>query len=160
TTLRQLSRGTRLSAVAKHGQGELVMPYGYSNPLAQNLRVGGATLVEDLAAANTTHCRIAIPPTQKQRFVLDSDATKIPVDDATNFPPCGYILCEGEALYYDHRSPTSLDKLTRAYKGPARNLHDGSGIVLASMQITDSSKYDPDGIVQVDDEKNDKKVEW
>ena len=160
TSLTTLNRGARMSAIAKHGQGELVTPYGYTNPLAQNLRVGGATLSEDLAFAQDTHTNVSIPPSQKQRFVLDSDTGKVPVDDATNFPPSGYAICEGEVFYYGRKTATTLEQLTRAYKGPARNLHDRAGVALCSIQITNSAQYDPKGIVQIDDETNDKKVEW
>ena len=161
TTLKQLNRGARLSAIAKHSQGELVVPYGYSNVLAQNLRVGGATLSEDLEPAKSTTTRVSMPvPPNKYPFVLDSDNSKIPVDDATNFPPSGYVTCEGEVLYYGRKTATTLEQLQRAYKGPARNLHNGSQISLCSIQITNSTQYDPQGIVQIDDEKNPKKVEW
>ncbi len=161
TSLKTLNRGARMSAIAKHSQGELVIPYGYSNHLAQNLRVGGATLSEDLDMAQNTHTVVNMPsPPNKYRFVLDTDTGKIPVDDATNFPPSGYAICEGEVFYYGRKTATSLEQLTRAYKGPARNLHDRAQITLCSIQISNSAQYDPKGIVQIDDETNDKKVEW
>jgi type II secretory pathway pseudopilin PulG len=161
TTLKQLNRGARLSAIAKHSSGELVVPYGYSNALAQTLRVGGATLTDDVEAANVTHTNVNMPvPPNKVPYVLDSDTSKIPVDDATNFPSSGYVICEGEVLYYGKKSATTLEQLQRAYKGPARNLHNRSQITLCSIQISNSTQYDTQGIVQVDDEKNPKKVEW
>jgi len=161
-----LLRGTRLSAIATHKEGELVLPFGYSNPLAQDLAIGGGTLAERIEKANQTNTRVSIPvPPNKINFILDTEVKKLPVDDATNFPPSGFIVAGGELLYYGKRTATSFEKLQRAQgsagvTAPARNIRDGQGVALASIQVDKIDDYDARGIVQIDDEDNDKLVEW
>ena len=155
-----LTRGARLSAAVRHSRGEAVMPFGYSNPLADILRVGGGTLSDKLPAPSVARCHVEIPRTRTERFVLDSDTSSIPVDDASAFPSCGFVECEGEVLFYGSRTNKTLDDLVRGYKGPMRNLHDGSPIELVSLQISNYAKYESNGIVQIDDAANSGNVEW
>jgi hypothetical protein len=162
TTFNQLRRGTRNSANAKHESGEFVMPYGFSVGLAHDLFVGGATLTERIDTPRNTHCNIDLSRS-KIPFILDTETQKIPVDDCSNFPPSGFIMCSGELLYYAKRTATQFTGLSRAQKSgnctvPARNLT--GGISLASIEVTNSNEYDQHGIVQIDDDTNDKIVEW
>jgi len=162
----QLRRGARTSAQAKHEGGEFVMPYGYSNPLGYDLPVGGATVSERIEKPSVQrNCRIEMPPTSKIPFVLDSELQKIPVNDCSDFPPSGFITVGGELIYYAKRTATAFLTLQRAQRSgntgaPARNLGNGSGVQLASIEITDTAQYDAPGIVQIDDDSNDKIVEW
>jgi hypothetical protein len=159
--LNTLFRGARMSAISKHSSGEWVVPYGYSNTLAQTLRVGGGTLVEDMDTEPNSNGTVNMPtPPNKQNFVLDTATDKLPANNITGFPKSGYILCAGEVLYYARRDALAFYQLTRAFKGPARNLHHGQGIHLVSFQISDHTQYDPSGIVQIDETTDDKKVEW
>ena len=164
--LEDLRRGVRMSAIAKHKSGEIVVPYGYSNDLTQDLPVGGATLVERIEKSNMTNTQVNMPvPPNKIPFVLESDVQKIPVQDATDFPPSGFILVSGELIYYGKRSATTFEQLLRGQScsgktAPPRNLRDNAGVQLASMEITNSAQYDANGIVQIDDEDNEKLVEW
>ncbi|HLX62401.1 MAG TPA: hypothetical protein VKX17_14080 [Planctomycetota bacterium] len=164
-----LYRGARMSAAIKHKSGEWVVPFGYVNPIADDLIVGGATMSDDLAMSSQTHTRVQFPPNAKPNFVLDSATDKIPVEDATNFPPMGFVVIEGECIFYGSKAKSGLAwelrKLQRAMSSggvtsPARNLHNNSGVALASIAISKSSDYLIPGIVQVDDEKNQNKVEW
>ncbi|MCY3020604.1 MAG: hypothetical protein NTW87_16420 [Planctomycetota bacterium] len=165
-SLTQLNRGARLSAAAKHESGELVVAYGFSVNLAQDLFVGGATLVERIEKPALTRTRVTYPsPPNKINFILGTETNKLPVDDATNFPKSGFITVGGELLYYDKRTATSFGQLMRGQgdghsTSTPRNISDGSGVALASIQITDSTQYPDGGIVQIDDDSNELKVEW
>jgi type II secretory pathway component PulK len=166
-SLTQLRRGARLSAVAEHKQGELVVPYGYTVDLAQDLPVGGATLVEEVKANNQARTRVQVIPKapSKVDWVLDTATDKLPVEDATEFPPTGFLMVEGELIYYGAHDATNFKNLKRAQRSsgvtaPARNLHTGQGVRLASIQISDSSQYEKRGIVQIDDARDTTKVEW
>lgn len=168
-TFSGLFRGTRMSAAIKHKAGEWVIPFGYVNPIAQDLVPGNATMVDDLDQVANTRTRIMFPPNAKPNFVLDSAVDKIPVEDATNFPPAGFVSVGGECVFYGAKKKGQtgweLNKLQRAMgsngvQAPARNLHNGSSVSLCSIAITNSSDYLVPGIVQVDDESNKNKVEW
>ncbi len=163
-------RGARMSAAIKHKSGEWVIPYGYVNHPAQDLVVGKATLVDDFPMASKTHTKIQFPPNAKPNFVLSTAVDKIPVEDASDFPAAGFVTIEGECIYYGAKKKGAnnaweLNKLQRAQNSagvtaPARNLHDGQGVSLCSVAISNSTDYDIPGIVQLDDENNSKKVEW
>ena len=162
--LTMLQRGARLSAAAKHSSGEFVLPYGYSNNLAQDLPVGGATLVERIEAANATHTNIENPMPPPNNFYLSTETKEFRVDSTVEFPPSGFINVEGELIYYGSKTANAFQKLVRAQQSgpaaPARNIHNRQNVSLSSIQITDGSQYDPSGIVQIDNEMDDTKVEW
>jgi hypothetical protein len=165
--LKELKRGARMSAAAAHKDGEWVVPYGFSVDLAQSLPVGGGKLVEDVKSNGASRTKVQIFPKapSKVDWVLDTATDKIPVEDATEFPASGFILVEGELIYYGARDATSLKNLQRAQTSsgatvPARNLHTGQGVFLVSIEISDSSQYDKRGIVQIDDARDSAKVEW
>ncbi|HYF51126.1 MAG TPA: hypothetical protein VEJ63_17055, partial [Planctomycetota bacterium] len=161
-----LTRGARLSAMAEHKEGELVLPYGYSSPLADDLAVGGGRLVERIEKASDTHTRVNLPvPPNKVPYILDSEVKKLPVLDATMFPPSGFIVVGGELMYYGKKTAQTFEQLQRAQgsagvSAPARNIRDGAHVALASIQVDKIADYDARGIVQIDDESNDKLVEW
>jgi len=166
TSLQKLVRGSRMSAVSKHKQGEIVMPYGFSVNLGQDLAVGNGTLVERLERPSLTRTRVRYPsPPNKINFILNTDVTKIPVDDATNFPKSGFISVGGELIFYGKRTATTFEQLQRGLgdgrgRSTPRNIGDGAGVALACLTISDYSQYDDVGIVQIDDDQNEKKVEW
>jgi hypothetical protein len=161
-----LKRGARLRAIAEHKDGEWVVPYGFSNPLEQDLAVGGGTLVERIEKSNLIVARVNLPvPPNPKPYFLDTEVKKIPVDDATNFPPSGFIVIGGELIYYGKRTATSFENLLRAQRSanvtaPARNINHGAGIQLASIELNTTTDYDARGIVQIDDENDDTLVEW
>jgi len=165
-TFNQIRRGARLSATAKHNSGEFVQPYGYSNELAQDLPVGGAYLSERLEKASAmSRCRVEVPPNKKPPYFLESEVAKLNVNDCSDFPPSGFLSIEGELIYYAKKTATAFTGLIRAQRSggsatPARNIHNGAGVRLASIEITDSALYNPRGIVQIDDDSDDKIVEW
>ena len=159
-----------MSAIVKHKSGEWVVPFGYVNNTAQDLPVGNAKLSDDLAMQAKTQTRVEYPPKAKPNFVLSTAVDKIPVADASDFPANGFITCEGECLYYGSKKKGAngaweFNKLQRAQgsggvTAPARNLHNGAGVSLCSVAISNSTDYDVPGIIQVDDENNSNKVEW
>ena len=165
-----LYRGARMSAVIKHKAGEWVVPFGFVNNTSQDLVVGNAKLVEDFPSVGKTHTKVQFAPNAKPNFVLDTAVDKIPVEDASDFPPSGFVTCAGECIFYGSKKKGAngtweLNKLQRAESSagqtaPARNLHNGQGISLCSVAISNSNDYDIPGIIQLDDENNPKKVEW
>ena len=164
-TLQGLRRGARLSAAAKHSSGEFVIPFGYSVNLSQDLPVGGAKLVENVERPNVARTRVQVPQIPgKLLYVLDTETKKLPVDDATNFPPSGFIKVSNELIYYGKKTANSFEQLMRAQRSvagfPARNISNNADVQLASLQITDIAQYDDRGIVQIDSDDNDKLVEW
>ncbi len=177
-TFSQLRRGARLSAQSRHEGGEFVMPYGFSITTQRDLPVGGAFLSERLEKTSGNQpggwiqTTIDLPPKYPQPFVLDTETAKIPVSDASEFPPSGFLICSsGELIYYGKKTATAFLQLQRGMRSfnfgaPARNLSNRAQLVLASLEITDSSQYDSARdlndapIVQIDSDSNDKLVEW
>ncbi|MBI3828545.1 MAG: hypothetical protein HY291_03460 [Planctomycetes bacterium] len=167
--LKNLVRGNRMSAAAPHNQGEYAMQYGYACPLGGDLPVGGGLLTERIEKPNsggTLNTRVNYPsPPNKVDFILHDETGKIPVLDATSFPPSGYVIISGEVIEYTKKSATTLEGLTRAVaasgnSGKARNLKHNSAVQLISFQVTKHDQYDPNGYVQIDNEDNDMDVEW
>lgn len=172
--LTQLRRGTCLSAGAAHKEGEFVMPYGYTCRFGETLTTGGALLAEQIEKANgkkTITTRVNHPATTtKPHYVLDSETAKLPVEDATDFPPSGYVLVRGELIYYSSRSATELRGLQRAQSasgvsGAARNLFHRNTVALVSFEVTETGDYNnrpgrDDQFVQVDNEDDENLVEW
>lgn len=168
-TLTQLTRGARMSAQVAHIEAEFVMPYGYACPMSEDLYVGGATLSVNMEGANSGNViRTTVnhpSPPNKDPFVVDSETAKLPVQDATDFPPSGYLLCSGEIIHYKKRSATAFEQLTRGdtlcgRTGPARNLRHGAAVISITMQISKPGDYPQSGLVQVDNDDDDTKVEW
>ncbi len=188
-SLTQLRRGTRLSAATSHAEGEFVMPYGYSCRLGDTLLVGGARLAAEIAEPTSKNgggmristrinnpgsipklpqgndpVSVRIRSLFRNGFVLHSE-TKLPVEDASEFPPSGLVLVNGEAIHYTSRSATSLNGLNRAQAfggrtGAARNLRGNATVTLVSFQVDKTGDYPRSGYVQIDKEDSDLEVEW
>ncbi|MCW8130945.1 MAG: general secretion pathway protein GspK [Planctomycetota bacterium] len=168
-SLKNLVRGSRMSTAAAHLQGEYVMLYGYACPLAGDLPVGGGLLAERIEKPNsggllTTRVNHPAPP-NKVDFVAHDETAKLPVLDATDFPPSGYVIVSGEVIYYSKRSATALEGLERAQtasgnSGKARNLKHNSQVHLISFEVNKHDQYENSGVVQIDNEDDDTVVEW
>ena len=165
-TLQRLNRGARLSAAAKHDKGELVVPFGYSITLAGNLPIGGATLVERLERpADMRNCRIEVRKPPPNNFLMSTEVKEMQVTDCSDFPKSGFLLVGGELMYYARRDATKFLDLQRGLHSnnggmPARNHNNGTGVHLASILISNSTNYERSGIVQIDDDRDQKIVEW
>lgn len=165
-TLVQCKRGARMSAISKHDDGEAVIPHGYSVPIAEDWYVGGAKLVDRVPSlTEISSCKVDVPKPPPNNFVVHTETKEIPVSDASAFPTSGFVIIRGELLYYGKRSATKLQDLQRAMStagasAPARNFNNGALVHLVSIEITNSNDYLDRGIVQLDDENNDKQVEW
>jgi len=162
----QCKRGARMTAISKHDDGEAVVPHGYSVPIAEDWYVGGAQLVERVpTVAELANCRVDVPKPPPDNFVVHTETKEIPVSDASAFPQSGFVLINGELLFYAKRTATKLQTLQRALSAgnggaPARNFNSGTQVHLVSVEITNSNDYPDRGIIQLDDETNDKQVEW
>lgn len=168
-TLKNLVRGSRMSAAAAHLAGEYAMQYGYACNLAADLPVGGGLLSERIEKPNsggTITTRVNFPkPPNKDDFVPHDETSKIPVFDATSFPPSGFVIISGEVIHYKKRSATTLEDLDRGqsasgHTGRARNLRHNSAVQLISFEVTKHDQYENVGVVQIDNEDNDMDVEW
>ncbi|HYG75920.1 MAG TPA: hypothetical protein VEK08_13030, partial [Planctomycetota bacterium] len=127
---------------------------------------GGALLSERLESPGSMlRCVVEVPPNARPPYILDTETAKLPVNDCSNFPPSGFLIVGGELLYYGKRTATQFQQLQRGIQSlrggmPPRNLFNRTGVYLASIEITDSSQYDDERIVQIDDESNPDRVEW
>jgi hypothetical protein len=188
--LLQLRRGARMSTQVKHESGAAVTPYGFSVRLRKDAFVGRATLTADLPKVTDTQnqrvsTRINKPVIKPADlpFVLDTE-NEIAVDDTTNFPATGFIHCKGELIYYPKKTATKFQNVVRGQTGRclfghqadrldtereiapmsltprARNLQHGDSVTLVSVEVSDIGNYPPQGLVQIDDSTDDKRVEW
>jgi len=167
-TLQRLNRGARLSAAAKHDKGELVVPFGFSINLAGNLPIGGATLVERLETPSKLgNCKLFYDGRKKppNDFLISTETKEMLVNDCVEFPKSGFLVVGGELIYYARRDATKFLELQRGMHSnnggmPARNHANGTGVNLASILISKLGDYERSGIVQIDDDKDQKIVEW
>jgi len=165
----KLIRGVRLSLATNHRVGEYAMVYGYACPLVEDLPIGGATLTERIekvaAGEKNIFTQVNFPKPPPGDFVLHTETSKLPVLSAVDFPPSGYILVQGEIIYYGKKSAAAFENLTRAQRigsafGKARNLRHTARVVLLSFEISKPTEYHASGYVQIDSEDDDKIVEW
>lgn len=174
SVIRGLRRGSRNTTQITHPEGTVVTRHGYYGPFAVDHPEGGGVLVEDLGLDTITSVYMPSPP-NKLHFALDTETKELPVQDASGFPTSGFISVEGEIIYYDGiekaqagSPPVTFYKLKRLQRAqsvngvtaPARNLHHGHGVSLCSIFITENSRYDPSGVVQIDRSGDERKVEW
>jgi hypothetical protein len=147
---RVAARGTTPSP---HDTGTIVTVFGYSNPLNEELIVGGARTIYSLPD-HTPMCRLL---TLGNDAFISANATDIPADDTSEFPQDGIIKIDNENIYYPSietiANVSTFKDCVRGIEGTTATMHGNmSTIRLVSLKVTDTSDYHNSGHIQLDDE--------
>ncbi len=150
--IRAAVRGTQPTP---HYDGAVVTVWGYWNYLSENLKVGGATTVYDLADI-TPETNINKPGGGViGSIVVAATEVTIPVDSTADFPPEGLIIIGMEKIYYGALTPVSFIQCLRGVESTIAADHtQGTTVTLISIKVTDTTDYNDSGTnyIQLDDE--------
>jgi len=153
-TVRASCRGT---TARNHDQGTVVTVFGYSNQLAEDILVGGATLMYQLPFP-TPFSFVKVPRKpgvlNPPRGIKSTD-TEIPLVSTADFPNDGIVLIEDELIHYTSKDDKENKLLgcTRGVEGTTAADHsNGMVVTLISIAVTKTDDYKEDGYIQLDDE--------
>jgi hypothetical protein len=145
---------TRGSTPSAHSAGTVVTIFGYSNPLAEKLPVGGAQLAQRLYD-HTPRCKVLI---LDNRTSIPATDTVIPVDNCTEFEQTGGICwANSEIFAYASIIPqgnhSALAGCTRGIEGTtAADLANNTEIFSIGILVSDTTDYKNQGYIQINDE--------
>ncbi len=112
---------------------------------------GGSSLSHPLGTAWAT--RIDIPEQDPPKTEIGADEMTIPVEDASDFPPQGYIRINNEIIRYASRTATTIevapggrgqdfgDNPATEFRSTAAEHEDGADVVCVSIPVGDNSGY-------------------
>lgn len=143
-------RARRFTHLAKHKQEALVVPYGYSVPLEDDLYRGEATIASNLGRDSRTFLvrrTVEDPNDPSKRIpevVAADDTGAIPVVRSDDFQDSGFIYVNGEFIFYaeNNRMADELRNLTRGefLTTPRDIVLNGAQVRLVSIA---AKKLDP-----------------
>lgn len=148
---RTAARGTTPSP---HPAGTVVTIFGYSNPLNEELPIGGAYTAQEMYDHQPEASLVVLG---NNTMLMDNE-TEIGIDDATEFPQQDAIIQIGqEKIHYDQveesGNATRLTGCTRGIEGTTASTHNNrSGIHLISLLVDTTEEYKNSGYIQLDDE--------
>ncbi len=145
----QLGRGVRSSVATNHPSGAVVVPFGYSEELSQD--VFPATKLKQDLAASSVFTRLSSS--------LDIQNVRIPVESTRKFPAEGYLALVNqqsfriEKIRYRNLQGGAFINCERGQLGTtAAPLIPGAFVFPISVLVEDSTLYPESGLVQIEDE--------